>query len=133
MMRVMVVEDDAATRNYVVALLRKRLKVDAVGTESAEELMAAAHAGELSLVVMDVSLGHTSWQGRPVNGVQLTRMLKADPRTAAIPVLIATAHAMLGDAQRILAESGAEGYVSKPIEDVPDFLARVENLARKAA
>lgn len=133
MTRILIVEDDPTTRDYFTAMLRKRLRVDVSGTESAEEVVELARRGQLSLIVMDVSLANTKWQGQCVDGLQLTRVLKGDPATAGVPVLLATAHAMRGDDDRFLAESGADGYVSKPIEDVPAFLHLIERLARKAA
>ncbi len=56
---------------------------------------------------MDVSLTNSRYQGEPVDGLQLTRMLKGDPETAHLPVLLVTAHAMQGDRERFLeAERG---------------------------
>ena len=49
-----------------------------------------------------------------VDGVEALRRLRADERTAAIPVLAVTAQAMQGDRERFLAE-GFDGYLSKPV------------------
>jgi two-component system cell cycle response regulator DivK len=49
-----------------------------------------------------------------VDGVEALRRLRADDRTAAIPVLAVTAQAMQGDRERFLAE-GFDGYLSKPV------------------
>ena len=49
-----------------------------------------------------------------VDGLSLTRRLKQDEKTAAIPVVALTALAMLGDKERTL-EAGCSGYISKPI------------------
>jgi CheY-like chemotaxis protein len=46
--------------------------------------------------------------------VQALHRLRADARTATIPVLALTAQAMQGDRDRFLAE-GFDGYVSKPV------------------
>jgi len=48
------------------------------------------------------------------DGVEALRRLRADERTAAIPVLAVTAQAMQGDRERFLAE-GFDGYLSKPL------------------
>ena len=48
-------------------------------------------------------------------------------------MLLATAHAMRGDAERLLAESGADQYISKPIVDHDVFVACVRELVREAA
>jgi len=83
-------------------------------------------------VIMDVSLRHSRWEGKPVGGVEITRMVRAESRRP-IPILLATAHAMRGDGERLLAESGADDYVSKPIVDHEAFAARVRELMERAA
>jgi two-component system cell cycle response regulator DivK len=87
----------------------------------------------VDLVIMDVSLVNTRLHGRPVTGVELCRALKDDPRTAALPIMLATAHAMRGDAESFLQRSGADGYVAKPILDHNEFVARVLALMPEAA
>ena len=59
------------------------------------------------LVLMDIQLPD-------IDGVQALRQLRAEARTAAIPVLALTAQAMLGDRERFLA-AGFDGYISKPV------------------
>jgi len=66
-------------------------------------------------------------------GTDLCRILREDPACSRIPVVIATAHAMRGDAERLLAESGANDYVAKPIIDHAAFIARIRDLLREAA
>jgi len=60
------------------------------------------------LVLMDISIPH-------VNGWDATRILKADPVTAGVPVVALTAHAFDADRARAL-EVGCAGYLVKPIE-----------------
>ncbi|MEM6716777.1 MAG: response regulator, partial [Cyanobacteria bacterium P01_C01_bin.147] len=51
-----------------------------------------------------------------------TQMLKADPVTSDLPVILVTAHAMQGDRESFLAQSGADGYISKPVIDHQKFV-----------
>ena len=60
------------------------------------------------LILMDVQL-----PGQ--DGLALTRQLKLEPATAAIPIVALTASAMRGDRERALA-AGCVGYISKPID-----------------
>lgn len=60
------------------------------------------------VILMDLSLPK-------VDGLHATRKLKADPRTAHIPVIALTAHALVGDEERAR-EAGCDGYFAKPIE-----------------
>lgn len=63
-----------------------------------------------------------------VSGFEVCEMLRADPRTARIPIIIITALAQLGVKERALA-LGADDYLTKPIQRA-DVLARVEAMLR---
>jgi CheY-like chemotaxis protein len=60
------------------------------------------------------------------DGLALTQRLKSDPATAAIPIVVLTAHAMSTDRERAEA-AGCDGYISKPINTrtLADDVARV--------
>jgi two-component system cell cycle response regulator DivK len=79
-----------------------------------EDSSAAEHAPDL--VLMDIQLPD-------VDGVHVLHRLRADERTAAIPVLAVTAQAMHGDRERFLA-AGFDGYVSKPL-NIHEFIGTV--------
>jgi CheY-like chemotaxis protein len=130
---VIVVEDDPVNAALFQMLLERRGGCRVSVTESAEEVLKLAREGA-DAVVMDISLKGSMYQGRPVSGVDVCRLLKASPQTAGIPVVLATAHAMRGDDQRLIAESGADDYVSKPVVDHQAFIAQIRRwLDREAA
>ncbi len=133
MRRALVVEDDAHNAMLFRKLLEKRCGCTVTVTESVEEILAACRGGQVDLVVMDVSLNNSRWNDRPISGVEICRLLKDDPATAAIPVLLATAHAMRGDAETLMAESGADDYVAKPIVDHEAFVRRIRARLPEAA
>jgi CheY-like chemotaxis protein len=60
------------------------------------------------LILMDIQMPG-------MNGLELTRRIKADPATRHIVVLAFTAYAMKGDEVK-MREAGCDGYVSKPID-----------------
>jgi two-component system, cell cycle response regulator DivK len=60
------------------------------------------------LIIMDLQLPD-------VDGLTLTRQLKADPRMQRVPIVAVTASAMKGDEEKARA-AGVDGYMSKPIE-----------------
>ena len=128
-----VVEDDAHNATLFRKLLEKRLGYRVVHTEDPARLFELLAAGGIDLVVMDVSLKRSEWRGCAVNGVDLCRMIKSNRATVSVPVLLATAHAMRGDEERLLSESGADRYLSKPIVDHDLFVALVRDLVREAA
>ena len=72
------------------------------------------------IILMDVSL--------PVlNGLDATRLIKAEARLAHIPIVAVTAHAMQGDRERAL-EAGCDDYLSKPIDE-DELEAIIDRLA----
>jgi CheY-like chemotaxis protein len=105
--RILVVDDNEAGQLLVCSvLLLHGFRVDSAG--SAAEVLKCLHTHSPDLILMDVQL-----PGQ--DGLSLTRQLKADPATAAIPIVALTAHAMPGDRELALA-AGCVGYISKPID-----------------
>jgi two-component system, cell cycle response regulator DivK len=104
--QILVVEDNEKNmklvRDVLLATGYRTLEA-ATGGQAVE--LAAKHAPDL--VLMDIQLPD-------VDGVHVLRQLRADQRTAPIPVLAVTAQAMHGDRERFLA-AGFDGYVSKPL------------------
>lgn len=132
MRHVLVVEDDAHNAVLFRKILEKRAGCRVTITEDPVEVLEQVRSGLVSLVVLDVSLRHSQWQGRLVGGVEICRMIRAESAKR-VPVLLATAHAMRGDAQRLLEESGADDYVSKPIVDHAQFAERAVSMMERAA
>jgi CheY-like chemotaxis protein len=133
MRHVVVVEDDPVNAILFRKLLEKRAGFEVTVTESPEEVIRLARGGGVHLVVLDVSLVDSRWEGKPVSGVDICQLLKGDPTTVQVPVVLATAHAMRGDAERLLAESGADDYVSKPITDHQAFVEQMRRLSSPEA
>ena len=133
MRRALVVEDDAHNAVLFRKLLEKRCGCAVTVTESVQEILDTCRAGGVALIIMDVSLNNSRWEGKPISGVEICRMLKDDPATAGIAVVLATAHAMRGDAEALMAESGADAYVAKPILDHERFVADIRTRLPEAA
>lgn len=74
----------------------------------AEEAQAALAAQLPALILMDLQLPG-------MDGLELTRQLKADPARCHVPILALTAYAMKGDEGRALA-AGCDAYLAKPFE-----------------
>ncbi len=113
--QVLIVEDNEKNMKLVRDVLQASgyRVLEATTAGKAVEL-ATEH--EPDLVLMDIHLPD-------VDGVEALDRLRADERTASIPVLALTAQAMRGDRERFLAE-GFDGYLSKPI-DVKIFAQEV--------
>jgi two-component system cell cycle response regulator DivK len=126
--KILIVEDDAINVKFMKVVLTRKGGFEVVVSEDVAEIMTLAAVGDLSAIIMDISLSRTVYEGRKVDGIFITRLLKANPATAQIPVILATAHAMTGDKERFLAETGAEHYLSKPIHDPDHFLNEVRKV-----
>jgi signal transduction histidine kinase/DNA-binding response OmpR family regulator/HPt (histidine-containing phosphotransfer) domain-containing protein len=108
--RVLLVEDNLINRQVAVATLeRGGLVVDVAehGQAALERLKTARPPYDLLL--MDIEM--------PVmDGYAATRLIRADPRFARLPIIAMTAHALEGDKEKCLA-AGMNDYVPKPVEE----------------
>jgi CheY-like chemotaxis protein len=93
-----------------------------VTASDATEALVAIGRERPQLILMDLQMPG-------IDGFELTRMLKANARTADIPIIAVTSFAMAGDRERALA-AGCDDHVAKPIDTrtlpqkVAEFLAR---------
>ena len=126
MKTVLIVEDDVFNARVFSKILTKRGGLAVKHTEDVEEVISLAHSGEISVILMDVSLAHSMYGGKPMDGIKITQLLKAAPQTAHLPVILVTAHAMEGDRENFLGQSGADGYITKPVIDHQDFVDQVK-------
>jgi CheY-like chemotaxis protein len=114
---ILVVEDNDMNMQLVEFLLEEG-GYSIVKATSGEEALTLTRDGTApDLILMDIHLPG-------MDGLSVVRAMKADTRTARIPILALTAHAMRGDRDRFL-EAGCDGYISKPI-DVKTFLSSIE-------
>ena len=102
---ILYIEDNEYNRKIVRRLLERtsyRL-IEAVDGESG---VAMAQQALPELILMDVQLPKMS-------GLDATQILKADPRTRAIPIVVITSFALSGDREKA-ATAGADNYLAKP-------------------
>lgn len=112
---ILVVEDNPLNQELVTDLLEAHGCV-VHQASNGEEALKAARDLRPDLILMDVSLPG-------IDGLEVTRRLKADAATSSIPVIAVTAHAMRGDQEKVL-QVGCCGYISKPI-DTRSFVGTV--------
>jgi len=114
---VLVVEDDPANALLVETILRRLGGVNVIRSDDGDEILRIVATRPISAALMDVSLKDSRVAGEKVDGVELTRRIRALPGGVGLPVILLTAHAMKGDRERLLFSSGANDYVAKPIAD----------------
>ena len=131
MTTVLIVEDDPINLRVFSKILTKRGGLQVKGTEIVEEVLQYARSGDIDAILMDVALANSMYQGKPVDGIEITQMLKADSQTAHLPIILVTAHAMEGDRENFLIQSGADGYISKPVVDHEAFIQQIVSLIDK--
>jgi len=115
--RILIVDDNAMNVDLVSFLLA----ADGMQVESAADAAQASAriaAQHPELILMDIQMPG-------VDGLELTRRLKAEPATRHIPIVALTAYAMKGDEERMLA-AGCDGYIAKPVE-VASFTRQVRS------
>ena len=115
---ILIVEDNE--RN--LKLVRDLLQVKGYATLEAatgEEGVRLATEHKPDLVLMDIQLPG-------ISGIDALRILRADPDTAAIPVIAVTASVMQQD-RKMITEAGFDAYVGKPIS-MKEFLDAVKNV-----
>ncbi len=123
MPRILLVEDNEMNRDMLSRrLLRKGFEV--VMAEDGALGVERAASEAPALILMDMSLP-------VIDGWEATRRIKADPATAAIPVIALTAHAMAEDRDKALA-AGCDDYDTKPI-DLDRLLAKINAWLSKTA
>ncbi len=111
----LVVEDNERSLKLACDVLQLH-GYETLSARTGAEAVVVAATQQPALVLLDVALPD-------MDGVDTLQALRANPRTAAIPVVAVTAFAMKGDRERLL-ESGFDGYVAKPI-DVATFVEDV--------
>jgi two-component system cell cycle response regulator DivK len=102
---ILYVEDNEFNRKIVRDLL-KRTTYALIEANDGEAGVATALEKRPDLVLMDIQLPK-------ISGIEATRRLRADPATAATPIIAITSFALYGDDQKAK-EAGATAYLTKP-------------------
>ena len=119
---VLVVEDDPDIRELLkFTLERAGLKV--VAAESGEDALTVLDGPQPSVAIID-------WMLPGINGVELTRRLRKEPLTSAMPLIMLTARGEEADKLKSF-DSGIDDYLTKPFSP-KELVARVKALIRRS-
>jgi CheY-like chemotaxis protein len=114
---ILVVDDNLTNTRLMYAILEPEYSVQsAIDSDS---MFALLEKSRPRLILMDIQLPG-------MDGLEITRRLKADPATRDIIIVALSAYAMVGDREKAL-QAGCDEYVSKPI-DRKKFLKLLERL-----
>lgn len=112
---ILLVEDNETIRGAFGILLEES-GYQVVEAATGADALRVARDRRPDLILMDLGLPDTS-------GLDVTRTLKADPATAAIPIVALTGRALETDQQACF-EAGCVGYLAKPV-DTRQLLKRI--------
>lgn len=116
MTTVLIVEDNERNMRLMRLLLRP-LGYDLLEAVDGKEALATLARTTPDIILVDIQLPD-------VDGLEITRRLRKEPRFATTPIVALTAYAMPGDREMFL-RAGCTGYVAKPIDTraFPDIIA----------
>jgi two-component system chemotaxis sensor kinase CheA len=118
--RVLVVEDSFTVRELQRSILQAAGYPVATARDGRDALGVLDRDAEIALVVTDLEMPG-------LDGIELTRAIRADPARASLPVVIVTSRGSDDDRHRGI-EAGADAYMAKQDFDQQALLATVERL-----
>jgi two-component system phosphate regulon response regulator PhoB len=118
---VLIVDDERDLRTLLDFNLRQA-GYDTAQAATGAEALVRARAAKPQVIILDLNLPD-------VSGTDVCRLLKGDPETQGIPILMLTARGSEADRIHGL-ELGADDYVAKPFS-VREVILRVESVARR--
>lgn len=120
---VLIVDDDIDNLTVAAQVLRFHGATIHAAEDGHEALEILSHI-EPTLIILDLSMPK-------MDGWTMLGRLKDNPRTASIPVIAVTAHAMAGDRDRVL-KAGFDAYISKPF-DIMTFMEVIKKIVDQLA
>jgi len=118
MKKILIAEDNPASREFLLELLGAQ-GYQVTAAEDGESAVKKAKEEPPDLLLLDIQMPG-------IDGYEVLRRLRADPRTASLRIVACTAYAMFGDEEKALA-AGFNGYITKPIRAAA-LRAQIEKL-----
>ena len=117
----LLIADDDEDILELLGFRLERAGYEIVRARNGEEALRLALEHTPALALLDVTMPG-------LDGYEVTRRLRTEPRTSAMPVILLTARAQASDISRGMA-AGADDYIKKPF-DAHDLRRRIERLLR---
>ena len=114
---ILIVEDEPKNMKLLRDLLQ-RFGYEILEASDGEEGVKSAGEKIPNLILMDIMMPK-------MDGLEATRIIKANTQTKQIPIIALTSYAMKGDRERTI-EAGYDGYIAKPI-DIQEVLKTIEH------
>src|SRR5437016_13945182 len=123
MRKIAVVDDNADNRLIIRTILEDQYEIEEFSTGM--DAIESFRKNRPDVVILDISLPE-------MDGTEILRLIRQDPRLADLPVIALTAHAMVGDREKYL-EEGFNDYVAKPILDMNVLFGAIERWLPRAS
>ncbi len=127
-MKILLVDDDYLLAKGTAKLIERLSEYPVALADEPSEIFRHCQSGEVDVVLMDVNLPGAYWGDEEVSGTDIARMLKTDPKTAYIPIILLTAYALLSERKKLLEASLADDLYTKPVTDYEDLLRLITRL-----
>lgn len=122
MSRVLLIEDNQVNQELIARYLQLfGHEVTTAGDGATALRHAQETADRFDVVLLDMNLPD-------VDGWEVAQRLKADARSARLPIIAVTAHAMVGDREKVLA-AGCDDYTTKPI-DFAVLMSKIDQITQ---
>lgn len=131
-MKILLVDDDTMLAETTATLIQCIGEHQVYITDEPKEVFLQCQSGNIDVVMMDVNLPGAKWEGQSVSGADLSRLLKTQPQTASIPIILVTAYALVNEQHYLLEISKADSFHAKPILDFESFLESITQLVKKS-
>ena len=132
-MNILLVEDDYLLGRSMARLLEASSHYRVRLTHTAADIFKYCEAGNVELVLMDVNLPGTFWQNKETTGVDLSRLLKSNPATCHIPVVLLTTNGADVNKSRLMNKALADSVCAKPIKDADSFLSLLAQIVDRGS
>lgn len=130
-MNILLVEDNNMLAETTAILIQSIGDHQVYITDEPKEVFQQCQSGNVDVVMMDVNLPGAQWEGKSVSGADLSRLLKTQPQTEKIPIILVTAYALVNEQESLLELSKADSFYAKPILDFESLLEKLKRLVKK--
>lgn len=128
MKKILIVEDDALTREFYKCLFR-RTDIQPFILEEGDEAIRILQSEDIKLILMDINLNNTYLNGSKTDGIQLSHYIKTSMNgISKVPIILVTAYSILPEQENFVKKSLAQGLISKPIIDHNEFIKKIKSM-----
>lgn len=128
MKKIMVIEDDKFAQDFYNFILKKAGYAPLI-LEDGDLAIKILQTEDVGLVIMDINLKNSYFNGKAINGTELSRYIKQNI-SPEIPILIVTAYSPSVKGNTFMEDSFADEYIIKPIADFNILLNKVNSMVR---